>query len=176
MATTLHLAEIPCSGPHTQRPTIELRPYQPGDAEAFRTLNEWWIQKYFGLEEPDNKVLRNPESYVLAQGGHIFFATMNGEPVGCCALLVHEPGVYEVAKMAVSENCQNVGIGRKLLHYTIEQGRALGARSLYLETNSRLTNAIHLYESLGFEHLPPRSSPYARANVFMELRFQAMRP
>lgn len=172
MATTLHLAEIPCSSLDTQQPTIELRPYQAGDAEAFRALNEWWIRKYFELEEADNKVLRNPEGYVLARGGHIFFAVAGGVPVGCCALLAMEPGVYEVAKMAVAESCQNAGIGRKILTYTVEQGRALGARSLYLETNNTLTNAIHLYESLGFEHLPPRHTPYARANVFMELRFE----
>jgi ribosomal protein S18 acetylase RimI-like enzyme len=73
--------------------------------------------------------------------------------------------------MAVDESSQGRGIGRRLLAYTIEQGRALGATSLYLESSSRLANAIHLYESLGFQHLPPRPSPYVRANVFMELRF-----
>jgi len=173
MATTLHLADIPSS---PELPTIELRPYAAGhlrssDAEAFRTLNEWWIRKYFGIEEHDNDMLLDPEGYVLAKGGHIFFAVANGVQVGCCALIAMEPGVYEVAKMAVNESLQGAGIGRKLLGYTIEQGRRLGARSLYLETNSKLTNAIHLYESLGFEHLPPRPSPYSRANVFMELRF-----
>jgi len=32
-----------------------------------------------------------------------------------------------------------------------------------------LTSAVHLYESLGFRHRPPRQSPFVRANVFMEL-------
>lgn len=176
MATTLHLADIPEIPGSPELPTIELRPYGAGssvlsDAEAFRTLNEWWIRKYFGIEEHDNDMLLDPEGYVLAKGGHIFFATADGVPVGCCALIAMEPGVYEVAKMAVDERLQGAGIGRKLLSYTVEQGRRLGARSLYLETNSKLKNAIHLYESLGFEHLPPRPTPYVRANVFMELRF-----
>jgi N-acetylglutamate synthase-like GNAT family acetyltransferase len=91
--------------------------------------------------------------------------------VGCCALIPISSDVFEVAKMAVAEAWQGRGIGRRVLSYTVEQGRALGAASLYLETNSRLQNAIHLYESLGFEHLPPKPSPYVRANVFMELRF-----
>lgn len=171
MATTLHLAEIPTGTDNSPGHAIELRPFQPGDAEAFRTLNEWWIRKYFGIEPHDNDMLLDPEGYVLAQGGHIFFAVAEGVPVGCCALIPIEPGVYEVAKMAVAESWQGAGIGRKVLSYTVEQGRALGAASLYLETNSRLSNAIHLYESLGFQHLPPRPSPYSRANVFMELRF-----
>ena len=35
-----------------------------------------------------------------------------------------------------------------------------------------LANAVHLYESVGFKHLPPERvgpSPYARADVHMEM-------
>lgn len=180
MATTLHLADIPSnadlksSDAAMNTSSIQLRAFQPGqasDAEAFRTLNEWWIKKYFGIEKSDTEILSDPEGYVLAKGGHIFFAVDKGVHVGCCALVPISPGIYEVAKMAVAENVQGGGIGRKVLAYTVEQGHALGARALYLETNNKLSNAIHLYESLGFRHLPPKPSPYVRANVFMELRF-----
>jgi putative acetyltransferase len=169
MPSTLALADIPFSKSSMPEAPIKLRPYRPGDAVAFRLLNEAWIEKYFGLEEADHKVLHNPEGYVLAHGGHIFFATSCGAPIGCCALLAMEPGVFEVAKMAVAEPFQGRGIGRRVLAYTIEQARALGAHRLYLETNSKLANAIHLYTSLGFQQLPPRATPYVRANVFMEM-------
>ena len=171
MATTLHLADIPSNESGMPNSSIELRAFEPGDAAAFRALNEAWIEKYFGLEEHDREILNDPEGYVLAQGGHIFFAVADGVAVGCCALIPISEGVYEVAKMAVAESWQGRGIGRRVLAYTVEQGRKLGARGLYLETNERLANAIHLYESLGFRHLPPKPSPYVRANVFMELRF-----
>lgn len=171
MSSTLSLADLPSNESPMPASAIQLRPFQPGDAEAFRQLNEAWISKYFGLEEADNKILGDPEGYVLAQGGHIFFAVADNKPIGCCALVPTSPGVFEVAKMAVTEPWQGRGIGRRVLAYTVEQGRLLGANSLYLETNSRLANAIHLYESLGFQHLPPKPSPYVRANVFMELRF-----
>jgi putative acetyltransferase len=171
MSSTLCLADLPSNENPMSASAIHLRPFQPGDAEAFRQLNEAWIRRYFGLEEADNRILGDPEGYVLAQGGHIFFATCDDKPIGCCALIPTEPGVFEVAKMAVAEPWQGRGIGRRVLAYTIEQGRLLGASSLYLETNSKLANAIHLYESLGFRHLPPKPSPYVRANVFMELRF-----
>ncbi|RZU41652.1 acetyltransferase (GNAT) family protein [Edaphobacter modestus] len=171
MSSTLCLADIPSNENSMSTASVQLRPFQPGDAEAFRCLNEAWIEKFFGLEEQDNKILGDPEGYVLAKGGHIFFAVADGIPIGCCALVPVAPGIYEVAKMAVAESWQGRGIGRRVLAYTIEQGRSLGADSLYLETNRRLANAIHLYESLGFRHLPPKHSPYARADVFMELRF-----
>jgi len=64
------------------------------------------------------------------------------------------------------------GIGRRLLEYTIAQARDLGAKSLFLGSNSRLANAVHLYESLGFRHVPPEELPemhYARADVFMQM-------
>ena len=77
-------------------------------------------------------------------------------------------GVYEVAKMAVAESCQGRGIGRRLLAYTIEQGRALGADSLYLETNNKLANAVHLYESLGFEHEGRLRARRKHGDVFLD--------
>jgi putative acetyltransferase len=152
---------------------IELRRFQPGDEAAFRSLNEQWIAKYFTIEEHDREVLSDPAGKILGRGGHIFLALAGTFRIGTCALLAIEPGVFEVAKMAVDEHYRGAGIGRALLEYTIIEARKLGAHRLYLETNNSLANAIHLYESVGFEHLAPERvtpSPYARANVFMEKR------
>jgi putative acetyltransferase len=150
---------------------IEIRPLQPGEEEAFRALNEQWIAKYFRIEEKDREVLCDPAGKILNQGGHIFFAIAGSIPIGTCALLAMRQGGYEVAKMAVEEKYRGLGIGRALLEYVLVEARRLGARRLYLETNSALSNAIHLYESMGFRHVDPvqvTPSPYARANVFME--------
>jgi len=151
---------------------ITFREFRSGDEDAFRTLNEQWISKYFALEEKDMLTLRQPQKYILAPGGHIYFALLDEEIVGCCALIATEPGAYEVAKMAVSEEHRNRGIGKSMLAHIVESAKSLGARKLVLETNSKLKNAIHVYESLGFEHLDPSQvepSPYKRADVFMEL-------
>jgi GNAT superfamily N-acetyltransferase len=150
---------------------IAFRLFQPGDAEAFRELNEAWIARYFRLEEQDRIQLGDPEN-ILRNGGHIVMALAGEERIGCCALICVKPGVFEVAKMAVSERYRGHGIGRRLLEYTIAQAKVLGAHTLELASNTKLANAVHLYESLGFRHLPPERvepSPYARANVFMEL-------
>jgi GNAT superfamily N-acetyltransferase len=152
---------------------VVIRPFRPGDEVAFRGLNEAWIAKYFIIEEADRKVLNDPVHNILRLGGHIFLAVAGEVAVGCCALLPMEPDGFELAKMAVSEDLQGKGIGRKLLECAITEGRRLGASRLYLETNRRLANAIHLYESVGFEHVSPDQvipSPYARANVFMEMK------
>ncbi|MGC1782474.1 MAG: GNAT family N-acetyltransferase [Acidobacteriaceae bacterium] len=153
--------------------TLELREFRPGDETVFRELNEAWIAAYFQIEAKDREVLNDPQTYILDRGGHIYFAVNaeTDEALGCCALLAMEPGVFEVAKMTVSEKWRGHRIGRKLLRGTIDAARALGATRLYLETNHTLTNAIELYCSEGFQHFRPEDtqpSRYARADVFME--------
>jgi len=153
-------------------PAIHLRPFKPGDEAAFRNLNEAWIAKYFMIEAADRVVLEDPVKNIIEPGGHIFMALADDRPVGCCALLPMGPGEFELAKMTVLERDRGLGIGRKILEYAIAQAKKLGAERLYLETNRNLANAIHLYESVGFRHVSPDQvipSPYARANVFMEM-------
>jgi GNAT superfamily N-acetyltransferase len=153
-------------------PSIHVRAFEPGDANAFRRLNEAWITRLFRLEEKDRLVLADPTGQILGPGGHILMALADGVPIGCCCLLPAELGTFEVAKMAVAESHQGRGIGRRILQDTVAKARELGARRLYLETNATLANAIHLYESIGFRHIPPERvtpSPYARANIFMEM-------
>jgi len=153
-------------------PEIIIREFRPGDESAFRSLNEEWITRYFVLEPKDEASLANPRETILDCGGRIFLAVQGDRPIGCCALLAMTPGEFEVAKMAVTESSQRNGVGRRLLETTIAEARSAGAQRLYLETNRKLSAAIHLYESLGFRHLPPERivpSEYTRANVYMEL-------
>jgi putative acetyltransferase len=157
---------------------VEIRPMQLGeDGTPFRVLNEEWISRYFKLEERDIETLSNPEK-ILRDGGQIYFAWVAGEVVGVVALiLITDDGVYELSKMAVSPAMRGRGIGRKILVYAIKQARnshgwALPVRRLFLGSSKRLVDAVHLYESLGFEHISPELLPwvgYARADVFMEL-------
>ena len=155
---------------------MTIREFAQGDAAAFRRLNEEWITKHFVLEKKDVEALSDPEGTILAGGGRIFFAVRDGEAVGCCALMAMGDGEFEVAKMAVTEKAQGAGIGRRLLERVVEEARSAGARRLYLETNSKLTPAIRLYQSVGFRDVPEErivASPYARANVYMEMTLAA---
>ncbi len=154
-------------------PQIEIRPLRAGeDATAFRTLNEEWISRYFTLEAKDREILGDPEGRILKHGGHILMAWLGDQAVGCVALIPMGDGVYELSKMAVSPEMRGLGIGRKVLLEAIKLARQIGARSLFLGSNSKLQNAVHLYESVGFRHVPAESipdMPYVRANVFMDL-------
>src|SRR5580698_7322422 len=80
---------------------VTICPAESGDdMTAFRVLNEEWIKKFFAMEAKDREVLNDPEGKILAKGGRVFMAWIDGEEVGCVALIPMSNGVYELSKMA----------------------------------------------------------------------------
>ncbi|ULQ52733.1 bifunctional helix-turn-helix transcriptional regulator/GNAT family N-acetyltransferase [Flavihumibacter fluvii] len=150
---------------------VSLVPYSAKHKKAFRDLNEEWISTYFAMEKEDYKALDNPKEYILDKGGSIIVALLNGEAVGICALIkMKDPEYdYELAKMAVAPKAQGRNIGFLLAQAIIEKARSLGAKKLYLESNTLLKPAINLYHKLGFQKVSGRESPYARSNIQMGL-------
>ena len=147
-------------------------PFREEFTSAFAQLNREWIERFFTIEEGDLKMLLDPHASILSGGGQIFFALDGATPVGTVAAVRESESVFELAKMAVRPSHQGQGIGERLGQAAIQYARERGAAMIYLETNSVLKNAIRLYERLGFTHAsPPHPSPYARADVYMELRF-----
>jgi putative acetyltransferase len=153
---------------------VIIRVLQPGeDATAFRVLNEEWITHYYELEELDRAILGDPERHIFARGGHILFADVAGEPAGTVALIPQADGSCELSKMAVAPGMRGLGIGRKLILEAIELARKIGCTSLFLGSGKKLHSAVHLYESVGFQHVPPSALPgihYDRADVFMKMQ------
>ena len=147
---------------------MEIVEFRAEHAAAFKALNEAWISRHFTLEPKDREVLDDPHGKIIAEGGRIFMAVDGGEAVGCVAMIAMRDGGYEVAKMTVREGLRRSGLGKQLMQACIDEGARLGAPRLYLETNSSLAPAISLYGAMGFQHLAPTASPYARADVFME--------
>ena len=151
---------------------MEIVEFSPDHAEAFRTLNEAWISKYFALEAKDREVLDDPKGKIVDQGGRIFMAFKEAEPVGCVALIAMADGGYEVAKMTVKETLRGSGLGKMLMQRCIDAGAELGAPRLYLETNSTLAPALGLYRAMGFVDTdPPARNDYVRGDTWMERRY-----
>ena len=137
----------------------------------FRKLNEEWITTYFEMEDADRKALDDPESYILQKGGKILLALENDKVLGVCALLKmqDEKYDYELAKMAVSPKARGKGIGYLLGDAIVKKAQELGAKSIYLESNTILKPAVSLYEKLGFQKISGHDTPYKRCNIQMEL-------
>jgi GNAT superfamily N-acetyltransferase len=153
------------------KPTIEIVDFEPKYKDAYKALNEEWISRYFKLEETDYIMLENPQDYVIKPGGYIFVALYKNKPVGVCAL-VKSKGLdydYELAKMAVSPFVQGKKIGFLLGQALIAKAESLGAKRIYLESNTLLKPAINLYYKLGFVKIENRTSKYERVDIQMEL-------
>lgn len=150
---------------------VEIVEYISAYQQAFRQLNEEWITKYFRMEESDYKALDHPQEYIIDKGGHIYIGLYKGEPLAACALIRMDDGGFELAKMAVSPKAQGLGIGYLIGKACIEKARRLGARRVYLESNTALKPAINLYHKLGFRKAAGPPSPYERCNIQMELVF-----
>lgn len=146
-------------------------PYSETYKDAFRSLNEEWITKYFQMEEMDRVALHHPKEYILDKGGYIAVALINREPVGVCALIPCQYDGYdfELSKMGVSPKAQGKGIGKLLGQHIIDKAKELGAKKIFLESNRKLTPTLSLYKKLGFKEMTKISSPYARSDIQMEL-------
>lgn len=151
---------------------IQIVDYKPEYAEAFKTINQEWIEQYFEMEEMDRKALEHPKDYILDKGGHISVALLDKKPVGVCALIKmhHTDFDFELAKMGVSPKAQGKGAGYQLGMAVIDKAKDLGAKAIYLESNTILQPAIKLYHKLGFVEITGMETPYKRCNIQMELK------
>lgn len=157
--------------------SVEIVEFRAELAPAFETLNRAWIEQDFRIEPADEAVFQDPAGHIIRPGGQILFAVVAHEIVGTCALIPHEVGTYELAKMAVAEKVRGRGVGDRLMTAAIEWARATGAQCLLLVTNSRLTPALRLYQKHGFMQvqLEP-GGDYARADVKMVLTLENHEP
>ncbi len=150
--------------------TVKIVAYDVKYREHWRIINQQWIETLFEMEEEDIINLNDPEKYVLDKGGEIYFALLDGKPVGAIALKKFTPERFELSKMGVLPEARGHGIGNLLVEKVLERFKARGGRELFLETNSSLTPAITLYKKYGFKEVPaPEKTPYDRADYFMEL-------
>ena len=153
-----------------QQSKVSIIDFEEKYTNDFTQLNFEWLEKHFYIEEYDKKVLMNPQKYILDDGGHILFALIGEKVVGTVALIKRDSGVFELSKMAVTEAVQGAGIGQKLMDACIDFAGKTGAKKLFLDSNTKLTPAITLYNKVGFKEIPvPKDTPYERCNIRMEL-------
>jgi len=148
--------------------------FRPEHGPAFAALNRGWLVAAGLYEPPDEGHLADPQGTILDIGGTIFVALRDDRVVGTAAITPHAPDEAELLKLAVAESERGRGLGRRLLNECIERARAMGMRRLVLVSSTKLGPALRLYESAGFvHHVVPASTPYATADVYMELDLSA---
>lgn len=148
---------------------IQIIPFSTQHQPDFKRLNVTWISALFTLEPHDMEQLDEPENYILPNNGAIFLAKLNNEIVGTVAMINTGAGEFELAKMSVTPAVQGRGAGHLLALAAVDYARQQHARKVWLESNRKAQAALRLYERVGFREVTLIPSPYARADIRMEM-------
>lgn len=113
-----------------------------------RVFHDAWSAESFLAE-----VERRPEI------GHPFVVEQGAEFVayGVIWFIVDE---LHIGNIAVHPDHQGKGIGRRMMHYILEEGRRRSMASVMLEVRPSNLPARALYESLGFRQIGVRRNYY----------------
>ncbi|RKR12935.1 acetyltransferase (GNAT) family protein [Maribacter vaceletii] len=150
--------------------SLQIIPYKPIHAKAFKDLNIAWLKKYFHVEEKDSQLLENCEDAIIKPGGYIFMAQYQNTIVGCFSYIIMKDGNYELGKMAVDQDYQGLKIGQQLVEFAINFAQEKKWPKILLYSSTKLDTALHIYEKYGFTHIPlEKNLPYVRSDVKMEL-------
>lgn len=87
----------------------------------------------------------------------------NGDVVGY-AVMMSVLDEAHLLNISIAGDYQGRGMGRALLEHVIETARRHGAQMMFLEVRPSNTNAIALYESMGFNEFSIRKGYYPAHN------------
>ncbi|MFJ1758867.1 GNAT family N-acetyltransferase [Amycolatopsis sp. NPDC088138] len=134
--------------------TVEAR--LPGHPDARFCLGEFFAElarRFDGGFDPARSTPAADDE-MTPPAGVLLVATLHGEPVGCGALKFHGDAPAEVKRMWVAPSARGLGLGRRLLGELEARAAAHGVRTLRLETNRALAEAIGLYRAAGYREVP----------------------
>jgi putative acetyltransferase len=139
---------------------------------ARHAMDRHLIEGYFNAAAYEEELASLPGKYVEPDGA-LLLAIADGRSAGCVALRRVDDESCEMKRMFVYPEYHGLGIGRALAEAVIDRGRALGFRTMVLDTSLRQAEAQGLYRRLGFRTVSPYYElPQELRDwlVFMELK------
>lgn len=143
---------------------VEITPVDPTHRDARHCFDAYFAELDRRSEagfDPAAGISAEPHE-LRPPAGVLLLAYLHAEPVGCGAVKHHRDAPSEIKRMWVADAVRGLGIGRRLL--VALEARALehGARTVRLETNGNLTEAIAMYRRAGYADVPAfNAEPFA---------------
>ncbi|MET3289623.1 UNVERIFIED_CONTAM: ribosomal protein S18 acetylase RimI-like enzyme [Brevibacillus sp. OAP136] len=82
--------------------------------------------------------------------GECYVALLDGEIVGVSVLLQTEEHTIELMNVAVAEQCQGSGIGKKLILHALDTAKQKGFARMEVGTGNSSIGQLALYQKCGF--------------------------
>lgn len=98
--------------------------------------------------------------YDLNSRGAMHHVMLDGDKVVGYFYAQNIVGEVSLLNIAVAKEGQNKGLGRQLLNFLTDYSEQLKAESIWLEVRESNSNAIYLYESVGYNEIDRRRNYY----------------
>src|ERR687892_110084 len=144
--------------------TVEIAANDPRHRHARFCMTEYFAElaDRFDTGFDPARSISADDRELTPPAGLLLVATLHSEPVGCGALKFHDGEPTEIKRMWVATAVRGLGLGRRLLAELEAAAQANGARTVRLETNRALGEAIALYRSAGYREVDAfNDEPYA---------------
>jgi ribosomal protein S18 acetylase RimI-like enzyme len=114
----------------------------------------WLIERYY---DPSRRRLSMDDlrAQFAPPQGAILLGVEHDKPIGCVMMRGVDAASCEMKHLFVEEHRRGSGIGRTLCETAMHAALAAGYRVMRIETGRHNTEAIRLYETLGFKVSPP---------------------
>ena len=135
---------------------VDVAPEDPASPDAQRCLGAYFAEIDARFErgwDPAAGIRLEPADMAPPRG-LLLLARLDGEAIGCGVLWHHGNDTADAKRMWVAPSARGLGLGRRLLTELEDHARAAGVRTLRLDTNLALTEAITLYRASGYEEIP----------------------
>lgn len=121
-----------------------------------------------GFQDFEAELMSLPGKYSPPRG--CLLVAWNGDrAVGCVALRPIDDNVCEMKRLYVHPDVRAQNVGRRLAERILQVARAIGYRSMYLDTLPSMTSALHLYYDLGFRPIEPYVFNPIEGTIFLGL-------
>jgi putative acetyltransferase len=100
--------------------------------------------------------------------GRLLLAVDGDYTAGCVALRPLSDGVCEMKRLYVCTAFRGSGLGRRLAHEIMAEGRRIGYQHMRLDTLPFMSEAIALYRSLGFREIGAYRDNPIEGSLYME--------
>jgi len=141
------------------------------EIEAIRTLfrqYEELLAVDLCFQRFEEELSSLPGKYSLPEGD-LLIAFDGEKAVGCVAVRKLNDGVCEMKRLFVKPEARRNGLGRKLATQIIAIARELGYEMMRLDTLVKLTEALDLYQTLGFRKTAPYYENPLPGVIYLEL-------